>query len=51
MGTKKGVIRAGKGSNIDYMGQNFKSKFNSVYSRDNLPRRKDETYVINLNEK
>ena len=27
------------------------SRFNGVYSRDNLPNKiKDETYVINLNE-
>ena len=25
-------------------------KFDSVYSRNNLPNIKDETYVINLNE-
>ena len=26
------------------------SKFNGVYSRNNLPKTKDGTYVINLNE-
>ena len=26
------------------------SKFNGVYSRNNLPKIKDGTYVINLNE-
>ena len=25
-------------------------KFNSVYSRNNLPKIKDRTYVINLNQ-
>ena len=25
-------------------------KFNDVYSGDNLPRTRDEAYVINLNE-
>ena len=27
-----------------------KSKFNGVYSRNNLPKIKDRTYVINLDE-
>ena len=27
-----------------------KSKFNGVYSRNNLPRIKDRSYVINLEE-
>ena len=27
-----------------------KSKFNVVYSRNNLPKIKDRTYVINLDE-
>ena len=27
-----------------------KSRFNGVYSRDNLPKIKDGTYVINLDE-
>ena len=27
-----------------------KPKFNGVYSRNNLPKRKDGTYVINLDE-
>ena len=25
-------------------------RFNGVYSRDNLPKKRDETYVINLDE-
>ena len=49
----KGCIRAGYGSKnfeIQMYYQN-ESKFNGVYSRDNLPNRiKDGAYVINLDE-
>ena len=30
---------------------NYESRFNSVYSRYNLPKRKDGMYVLNLDEK
>ena len=30
---------------------NYKPKFNGVFSRNNLPRIKDEAFVINLDEK
>ena len=53
-----GVIRAGEGVIRAGEGTNFKTqkyyqdepRFNGVFSRKNLPRIKDETYVINLNE-
>ena len=28
----------------------YEPRFNGVYSRDNLPKLEDETYVINLND-
>ena len=30
---------------------NYKSRFNGVFSRDNIPRIKDGAYVINLDHK
>ena len=30
---------------------NYESRFNSAYSRDNLSKRKDAMYVLNLDEK
>ena len=60
----KGIIRAGRGrlsflkngllmpphclTNFEI--QKYEPKFNGVYSRDNLPKIKDGTYVINLDE-
>ena len=35
--------------NSDYF--NFEPTFNDVFSRNNLPRIKDEAYVINLDDK
>ena len=35
----------------DYLYFNYKPKFNGVFSRNNLPRIKDEAFVINLDEK
>ena len=59
----EGVVRAGVGNNMDLMPPhpltNFKiikyyeneSRFNDVYSRDNLPNKiQDGAYVINLDE-
>ena len=62
----KGVMRAGKRYNdIDHMDKglyplsnikitkyfNYEPRFNGVFSRDNLFRRKDRAYVINLDGK
>ena len=62
----KGVMRAGKRYNdIDHMDKglyplsnikitkyfNYEPRFNGVFSRDNLFRRKDGAYVINLDDK
>ena len=30
---------------------NYESRFNGVFSRNNLPRIKDEAYVLNLDDK
>ena len=30
---------------------NYKPRFNGVFSRDNLPRMKDGTYMINLDDR
>ena len=32
------------------LSQKYKSRFNSIYSRNNLPKIKDEAYVIDLDE-
>ena len=56
----EGIVRAGYGNKMDFLPPhpltNFEiqkydqneSRFNGVYSRDNLPKIKDGTYVINL---
>ena len=59
----EGIVRAGEGNNMDFMQPhpltNFEimkyyeneSRFNGVYSRDNLPNKiKDGAHVINLDE-
>ena len=42
----KGTIRAGEGT----VRSGKEPKFNGVYSRNNLPKIKDEAYIINLDE-
>ena len=37
-------------SNFEIEKYQNESRFNCVYSRDNLPKLKDGTYVINLDE-